>query len=130
MIIYTESQNLNIVCTDYKSNYPIYSIQVPPGLYDNEGKSINKGSFYISKSSSVQVSMAYFNQFEEDFSLFLRSRSKEVIVGGMMVLILLGRRDQSHVDRGNSFLWELLSRSFTTLVSQVLLGPANYIKGY
>lgn len=35
-----------------------------------------------------------------------------------MVLILLGRRDRSHVDRGNSFLWELLSRSFATLVSQ------------
>jgi len=103
-----------------------FIIQVPPGLYDKNGKSINKGSLYISESSSPQVSKAYFDQFQEDFSLFLRSRSKEVLAGGRMVLILLGRRDRSHVDRGNSFLWELLSRSFATLVSQVYLYISVY----
>ncbi|KVI02836.1 SAM dependent carboxyl methyltransferase [Cynara cardunculus var. scolymus] len=72
--------------------------RVPPGLYDKQGKSINNGSLYISKSSPLEVSKAYFEQFQEDFSLFLRSRSKELIVGGRMVLILLGRRDRSHGD--------------------------------
>ncbi|KAK9052537.1 hypothetical protein SSX86_029166 [Deinandra increscens subsp. villosa] len=101
------------------SSYSLHWLsRIPPGLYDKEGHSINKGSFYISKSSSLQVSKAYFDQFQEDFSLFLRSRSKELLSGGRMVLILLGRRDRTHVDRGNSFLWELLSRSFTTLVSK------------
>nr|QCP80348.1 methyltransferase 5 [Tanacetum cinerariifolium] len=101
------------------SSYSLHWLsKVPPGLYDMEGHSINKGSFYISKSSSPRVAKAYYDQFQEDFSLFLRSRSKEILVGGRMVLILLGRRDQNHVDRGNSFLWELLSRSFSILVSQ------------
>ncbi|KAL8266091.1 hypothetical protein R6Q59_003435 [Mikania micrantha] len=101
------------------SSYSLHWLsKIPPGLYDKEGHSINKGKFYISKSSSLQVSKAYFNQFQEDFSLFLQSRSKEVLSGGRMVLILLGRRDQNHVDRGNSFLWELLSQSFATLVSK------------
>nr|XP_043608446.1 probable methyltransferase TCM_000336 [Erigeron canadensis] len=101
------------------SSYSLHWLsRVPPGLYDKEGHSINKCSFYISKSGPPQVSKAYFNQFKEDFSLFLRSRSKELLDGGRMVLILLGRRSQSHVDRGNSFLWELLSRSFATLVSK------------
>ncbi|CAH1413591.1 unnamed protein product [Lactuca virosa] len=101
------------------SSYSLHWLsKVPPGLYDKNGKSVNKGSLYISESSSPQVSKAYFDQFQEDFSMFLRSRSKELLAGGRMVLILLGRRDRSHVDRGNSFLWELLSRSFATLVSQ------------
>ncbi|KAI3665440.1 hypothetical protein L6452_44067 [Arctium lappa] len=101
------------------SSYSLHWLsRVPPGLYDKQGKSINTGNLYISRSSPVQVSKAYFEQFQEDFSLFLRSRSKELLAGGRMVLILLGRRDRNHVDRGNSFLWELLSRSFATLVSQ------------
>ncbi|XP_071703366.1 probable methyltransferase TCM_000336 isoform X2 [Rutidosis leptorrhynchoides] len=101
------------------SSYSLHWLsRVPLGLYDKDGNSINKGSFYISKSSSPKVSRAYLNQFQDDFSLFLRSRSEEVLAGGRMVLILLGRGDQSHVDRGNSFLWELLSRSFAILVSQ------------
>ncbi|KAF5454418.1 hypothetical protein F2P56_024085 [Juglans regia] len=44
--------------------------------------------------------------------------SRELVVGGRMVLILLGRESQDHVDRGNSFFWELLSRSFAELVSK------------
>lgn len=92
--------------------------RVPPDLYDEKGRSINKGQVYISESSPPQVSQAYFKQFQEDFSLFLRSRSEELVVGGRMVLILLGRRGQDHVDRGNSFLWELLSRSLVKLVSK------------
>jgi len=35
-----------------------------------------------------------------------------------MVLILVGRGGSNHVDRGNSFLWKLLSQSFAILVSQ------------
>ncbi|XP_076934304.1 putative methyltransferase TCM_000336 [Bidens hawaiensis] len=102
----------------YSSNSLHWLSRIPPGLYDKEGRSVNKGRLYISKSSSLQVTKAYSDQFQEDFSLFLQSRSKELVSGGRMVLILLGSRDQSHVDRGNSFLWELLSRSFATLVSK------------
>ncbi|XP_076934794.1 putative methyltransferase TCM_000336 [Bidens hawaiensis] len=101
------------------SSYSLHWLsRIPQGLYDKDGRSINKGSFYISNSSSLQVSKAYFDQFQQDFPLFLQSRSKELVRGGRMVLILLGRRDQSHVDRGNSFLWELLSRSFATVVAK------------
>ncbi|GAV76914.1 Methyltransf_7 domain-containing protein [Cephalotus follicularis] len=101
------------------SSYSLHWLsKVPPDLYDEEGKSINKGSIYISDSSPSGVSRAYLKQFQEDFSLFLRSRSKELTSGGRMVLILLGRIGQDHVDRGNSFFWELLSRSLASLVSQ------------
>ncbi|PON99609.1 SAM dependent carboxyl methyltransferase [Trema orientale] len=92
--------------------------QVPSALYDEKGNSVNKGTIYISDTSPKEVSQAYLKQFQEDFSLFLRTRSKELTEGGRMVLILLGREGPNHVDRGNSFFWELLSRSFSILVSK------------
>ncbi|XP_030923436.1 salicylate carboxymethyltransferase-like isoform X1 [Quercus lobata] len=101
------------------SSYSLHWLsRVPPALYDEQGRSINKGHVYISESSPPQVSQAYYKQFQEDFMLFLGSRSEELIVGGRMVLILLGRRGPDHVDRGNSFFWELLSRSFANLISK------------
>lgn len=94
-------------------------IQVPPDIYDENGQSINKSTIYISETSPYKVSQAYLKQFQDDFSLFLGLRSEELISGGRMVLILLGRGGPDHVDRGNSFFWELLSRSFSILVSEV-----------
>ncbi|XP_022740808.1 salicylate carboxymethyltransferase-like [Durio zibethinus] len=101
------------------SSYSLHWLsKVPPALYDEHGRSINKGNVYISESSPPSVSQAYWNQFQEDFSLFLKSRSEELVTGGRMVLILLGRIGQDHVDRGNSFFWEILSRSLAISVSQ------------
>ncbi|KAF8095571.1 hypothetical protein N665_0330s0052 [Sinapis alba] len=94
--------------------------KVPPALFDHQGKSINKGCISICSSSSeavssgecspLAVSKAYYNQFKEDFSTFLRARSKEVVAAGRMVLLLLGREGYDHVDRGMCFTWELLAR--------------------
>lgn len=95
-------------------------MQVPPAIYSEQGKSMNKGSVYISESSPLEVAKAYLKQFQEDFTYFLQSRSEELIPGGRMVLILLGRSSPDHVDRGNSFFWELLSQSIAILVSKVL----------
>ncbi|XP_003614194.2 probable methyltransferase TCM_000336 [Medicago truncatula] len=92
--------------------------RVPPTIYDEQKRSLNKGCVYICDKSPEVVSQAYYKQFQEDFSLFLRSRSEELVVGGKMVLTFLGRRGPEHVDRGNSFFWEILTRSFTILVSQ------------
>lgn len=104
--------------------YSCYSLhwlsKVPPALnyLDQQGRSLNKQNIHISESSPPQVSEAYLRQFQEDFSLFLKSRSEELINGGKMVLILLGRMGNNHVDRGNSFFWELLSKSLAILVSK------------
>uniref|UniRef100_A0A7N0UD56 Uncharacterized protein n=1 Tax=Kalanchoe fedtschenkoi TaxID=63787 RepID=A0A7N0UD56_KALFE len=92
--------------------------KVPLGLYDDEGKSINKGSVSITAASPPEVSRVYYDQFKQDFSSFLRLRSEEVVAGGRMVLIFLGRGGSDHIDRGNSFLWELLRKSFAKLASE------------
>ncbi|CAN0919241.1 Probable methyltransferase TCM_000336 [Linum grandiflorum] len=101
------------------SSYGLHWLsKVPPGLYDEEGKSINKGNIYIAESSPPAVSRAYVEQFQSDFSMFLRFRAEELVGGGRMVLILTGRIGHDHVDRGNSLLWQLLSRSLAVLASQ------------
>ncbi|CAG7898788.1 unnamed protein product [Brassica rapa] len=92
--------------------------KVPPALFDHQGKSINKGCINICSSSPEAVSKAYYSQFKEDFSMFLRSRSKEVVAAGRMVLIILGREGPDHVDRGMSFTWEFLARAIADLVGQ------------
>ena len=104
-----------------------FSLQVPPGLFDHQGKSINKGCINICSSSPEAVSKAYYSQFKEDFSMFLRSRSKEVVAAGRMVLIILEREGPDHVDRGMSFTWEILARAIADLVAQVyILLPPFY----
>ncbi|EOA16849.1 hypothetical protein CARUB_v10005072mg [Capsella rubella] len=101
------------------SSYSLHWLsKVPPSLYDEQGKSINKGCVSICSMSSEAVTKAYYSQFKEDFSIFLRCRSKELVAAGRMVLIILGREGPSHADRGNSFFWELLSRTIMDLVVQ------------
>ncbi|KAL9253587.1 putative methyltransferase [Drosera capensis] len=92
--------------------------KVPPGIYDENGESMNKGSIYISAGSPQQVRHAYSEQFRGDFSSFLRLRSQELTTGGRMALILLGRESSDDFDRGNSKLWELLTQSFTILIKE------------
>ncbi|CAA3000814.1 salicylate carboxymethyltransferase-like [Olea europaea subsp. europaea] len=102
----------------YSSNSLHWLSRVPPGIYNEQGDSTNRKSIYISENSPPKVAQAYFEQFKQDFSLFLQSRSDEVVVGGRMVLILLGRNGPNYVDRGTAFLWEILYRSLAILVSK------------
>ncbi|XP_047332830.1 probable methyltransferase TCM_000336 [Impatiens glandulifera] len=96
------------------SSYSLHWLsRVPQGVL-----SMNKGNIYISENSPTQVSEAYFRQFKNDFQLFLRTRAEELVNGGRMVLIFLGRLGPNHVDRGNSFFWEILRRSLLIMSTQ------------
>ncbi|KAL4582785.1 hypothetical protein LXL04_007344 [Taraxacum kok-saghyz] len=90
---------------------------VPVGL----GPYSNKEKIYISKSSSASVVEAYREQFKEDFSTFLMSRSKEVIIKGRMVLSFLGRMSPDPFADEVCFQWENLARSLMSLASDGLL---------
>ena len=63
--------------------------------------------------------------------LFLHSRPKQLVVGRTDGADLrLGRKGQDHVDRGNSFFWELLSRCFAKLVLEVQSFASILEKGF
>nr|UMB49593.1 salicylic acid methyltransferase [Geranium robertianum] len=53
-------------------------------------EAMNKGDICITKASPPAVVRAYFEQFQRDFTLFLKLRAKEVVPGGSMVLTKLG----------------------------------------
>ncbi|XP_073050099.1 probable methyltransferase TCM_000336 [Primulina eburnea] len=99
----------------YSSNSLHWLSRVPSGIYDEHGMSINKKSIYISDKSPPQVQQAYHKQFQQDFSLFLKSRFRELVHGGQMVLILLGRVGRNHV---HDIFWEILYQSLAILVAQ------------
>ncbi|XP_031114602.1 salicylate carboxymethyltransferase-like [Ipomoea triloba] len=82
--------------------------QVPQGL---EG---NKGNICMATTSPLNVIKAYYNQFNNDFSIFLKCRSKELVKGGKMVLTIMGRKN----DNPTFHLMELLARALNDLVAE------------
>ncbi|KAI3412631.1 uncharacterized protein J3R85_017067 [Psidium guajava] len=89
--------------------------QVPRGL---EG---NKGNIYMARSSPPGVIMAYYKQFQRDFSTFLECRGQELVMGGRMVLTLLGRRSDDPSSEECCSIWELLAIALNQMVSEGLI---------
>ncbi|KAH1068554.1 hypothetical protein GYH30_006217 [Glycine max] len=75
----------------FHSSYSLHWLSQAPKTSSNIAIPLNKGNVYITSTSSSSVYEAYFNQFEKDFKLFLKSRSEELRSGGIMVLTFIGR---------------------------------------
>jgi jasmonate O-methyltransferase len=86
-----------------------------------EGISNNKGNIYMAKASPPNVFKAYLEQFQKDFSLFLRLRSEEIIQGGRVVLTFLGRSIDDPRSKDCCLFWELLAKSLLDLAAKVSL---------
>uniref|UniRef100_A0A803MRS0 Uncharacterized protein n=1 Tax=Chenopodium quinoa TaxID=63459 RepID=A0A803MRS0_CHEQI len=105
------------------SNYALHRLsKIPPGLYDDQGMPINKKNIYTAETSPKSVAKAYWDQFEQDFNLFLKCRSKEVVSNGFMLLTLTG----SPCSSTNSSIWRsygfnLLTEALLCLVSEGLI---------
>ncbi|KAK9691057.1 hypothetical protein RND81_09G173100 [Saponaria officinalis] len=97
------------------SSYSVHWLsQVPRGLVSENGEPLNKGNIYIAKTSPQEISKVYYAQFKRDFTLFLRSRSREMVPGGQMVLIFQGSYNSDDPDS----LWELLGSTLNDMVSK------------
>ncbi|XVE56086.1 hypothetical protein DITRI_Ditri03aG0209000 [Diplodiscus trichospermus] len=90
--------------------------QVPAGLESNALEHLNKGKLYISRSSPQSVLDAYSWQFQNDFSLFIKSRSQELVPGGRMVLSFLGRKFSDPTIEDSCYQWALLAQAIKSLV--------------
>nr|GMD75928.1 salicylate carboxymethyltransferase-like [Ipomoea batatas] len=94
------------------SNY----YQIPKGSEEN------KGNIRIAASSPPNVIKAYYEQFERDFSTFLKYRSEELVTGGRMVLYFLGRKSDSHNSSHDVLnIWVLLAKVLKDLVTKGLV---------
>jgi SAM dependent carboxyl methyltransferase len=95
-------------------------LQVPPGLNSATEGPINKNSIWISKKSPPLVSKLYFEQFQKDFSSFLKHRSEELCSEGYMALIL-GARTSAEASVEESAVWiSWFDEALHELVSQVI----------
>ncbi|XP_077224834.1 putative jasmonic acid carboxyl methyltransferase 1 isoform X1 [Tasmannia lanceolata] len=109
------SESLHFI---HSSNSLHWLSQVPQGLQNEMGISLNKGKIHIEKTSPPNVFRAYLAQFQRDFYLFLKSRSEEVIGGGRMVLTFSGRRSSDASSTECYFQWELITQTLIDMVSQ------------
>ncbi|XP_050206756.1 salicylate carboxymethyltransferase-like [Mercurialis annua] len=94
--------------------------QVPRGLESN------KGNIYINRTSPPNVFEAYCGQFQKDFSMFLESRSEEMISGGRMVLTFVGRRSTDPSSKECCYFWELLAMALNQLVSEGMIDEDKF----
>nr|UMB49618.1 salicylic acid methyltransferase [Phalaenopsis sp. SAMT] len=105
----------------FHSSYSLMWLsQVPKGLKDEAFDHFNRTAIYINNESSSILSHLYLEQFKTDFSDFLKSRSKELMSGGTMILSFLGRSDIQ--SRGELiYLWALLAEALSAMVSEGLV---------
>ncbi|CAF2036232.1 unnamed protein product [Brassica napus] len=103
------------------SNYSLhYLSKVPDGLEKN------KMSVYITGSSLPSEHKAYLNQFQKDFTTFLRMRSEEMVSNGRMVLTLIGRKTLDDPLYRDCCHWlTLLSDSLRDLVFEGLVSASK-----
>ncbi|KMT18246.1 hypothetical protein BVRB_2g024130 [Beta vulgaris subsp. vulgaris] len=104
------------------ANYTLHWLsQAPSELYSEEGIPINKGNIYISETSPKIVAKAYSAQFEQDFTLFLKCRSQEVLSKGRMLLTFRGRPSDSNGTTWQPWELKIFAQAITCLVSQGLI---------
>ena len=73
----------------------------------------------MASSSPPSVLKAYFEQFQSDFSMFLRCRSEELVEEGSMVLTFLGRRCDDPSSKECCYIWGLLAVALNDMVAEV-----------
>ncbi|XP_028767896.1 theobromine synthase 2-like [Neltuma alba] len=77
----------------FHSSFSLHWLSQVPDLLSAEAKiaDVDKGNIYVTSISPPSCA----KQFKEDFTLFLRSRSQELVPGGGMLLTFIGRYDSS-----------------------------------
>ncbi|KAF8020232.1 hypothetical protein BT93_G0821 [Corymbia citriodora subsp. variegata] len=105
------------------SSYSVHwRSQVPGNFVSEFGSHLNKGNIYLARTSPKSVLEAYLDLFKRDMTLFLTSRSKELVPGGHMVLTMIGRYMSVNLpDDQVSSVLELLGMTVSDMVQEGLI---------
>lgn len=80
------------ICLAYSSSSIHWISKVPKELVDKDSPAWNKGKIHYTGAKDDVVG-AYAAQFDEDVGIFLSARGKEIVKGGMVVIIMPGVPD-------------------------------------
>jgi hypothetical protein len=95
--------------------------KVPEELLNKKSASWNKGRVHYT-SAPDEVVHAYAAQFAEDMTMFLDARAKEVVVGGLMVLLMPATPNGiPHSSAPSGLMFDLLGFSLMDMAKEVLL---------
>lgn len=95
--------------------------QVPEGLNGTGKTHQDKGDIYITKTMSPSIVKLFQQQFQKDFSLFLKLRYEELVFGGQIVLTFIGRKYEDVFNGEPNHLYGLIAQSLQSLVDEGLL---------
>ncbi|KAJ4893371.1 Salicylate/benzoate carboxyl methyltransferase [Raphanus sativus] len=100
------------------SSYALHWLSKVPEKLEND-----KENVFITNSSPLSAYKAYLNQFQRDFTMFLRLRSEEIVSNGRMVFSFIGRNTLNNdpLYRDCCHFWTLLSKSLHDLVLEGLV---------
>ncbi|KAG7942162.1 hypothetical protein I3843_16G086100 [Carya illinoinensis] len=74
------------------SAYALHWLSNAPPEWDLDSASCNKGKLYY-QNAKKEVGQAYSAQFEKDMESFLSARAEELAPGGLMAILMSGRKE-------------------------------------
>ncbi|WVZ92567.1 hypothetical protein U9M48_038618 [Paspalum notatum var. saurae] len=95
--------------------------QAPEGIMATRKTCLDKGDIYITKTMSPSIVKLFQQQFQKDFSLFLKLRYKELVFDGQMILTFIGRKHEDVYSGESNHLYGLLAQSLQSMVDKGLL---------
>ncbi|CAK9177073.1 LAMT/FAMT [Ilex paraguariensis] len=99
--------------------------KLPEKLLDKNSPTWNKGRIHYIGASD-EVMSAYAAQFEKDMEIFLNARAKEIIDGGMMVIIMPGLPDDiHHSELPAGILFNFLGSSLMDMVNAGIISESQ-----
>ncbi|XP_059658341.1 loganic acid O-methyltransferase-like [Cornus florida] len=99
--------------------------KVPEEVADKDSAAWNKGRIYYS-SAPVEVANAYAAQYAKDMDNFLNNRAKEIVAGGMLLLIMISNPDGIHRSQmGCGVMYDKVGSSLVDMAKEGLISEAQ-----
>lgn len=97
---------------------------------DEKSPAWNPGRIHYT-NAPAEVVNAYRTQFASDMEGFLKARAREVVMGGMMVILMAGiPYGMSHCDVPSGVMYDLLSSCLMEMAQEVCMSSLfkiNYL---
>lgn len=109
----------------YSSTALHWLSKVPEELLDKNSPSFNKGRIYYTNTLDKVVD-AYSSQFAKDMEIFLDARAKELVAGGMLVMMMPGQPNGiPHCQTGMGMIVDELESCFLDMVNEGIISESK-----